>query len=75
MAKDRFKIPLKCPKCSKKGEASCEQEDGWAWVKGNDSTTVTNVTSGFSRVKKKSSWGEDVNFVCDECGELSANNI
>jgi predicted RNA-binding Zn-ribbon protein involved in translation (DUF1610 family) len=72
MAKDRFTIPLLCPKCGKTGEAHCEQEDGWAFVKGNTATTVTQVNPGFSRVKKQSHWGNDVNFLCDECGELSA---
>ncbi len=72
MAKDRFKIPLQCPKCEKSGEAHCEQEDGWAFVKGDHTTKVTMVTSGFSRVKQKSYWGDDINFACDDCGELSA---
>ena len=73
MAKDRFKIPLKCPKCGRTGEASCEQEDGWAYVKGDHSTSVTSVTPGFTRVNKGGCWGEDINFVCDECNEISAN--
>ncbi len=72
MAKDRFKIPLECPTCGKSGEAHCEQEDGWAFVKGDHSTHVTSVTSGFSRVNKKSNWGDDINFVCDDCGKISA---
>ena len=72
MAKDRFTITLKCPNCGKTGKASCWQEDGWAFVKGNMATTVTNVTSGFSRVNQPSYWGDDINFVCDVCGELSA---
>ena len=44
MAKDRFTIPLKCPKCGKSGEADCWQEDGWAFMKGDHSTRVTGVT-------------------------------
>jgi predicted RNA-binding Zn-ribbon protein involved in translation (DUF1610 family) len=74
MAKDRFTISLKCPKCGRAGEANWEQEDGWAFVKGNTATTVKSVTAGFSRVKKESFWGDDVNFVCDACGELSADD-
>ena len=73
MAKDKFKIPLQCPTCGKSGEANCWQEDGWAFVKGNTATTVTNVTEGFSRVDKPSFWGKDINFFCDDCGELSVN--
>lgn len=73
MAKDRFTIPLKCPKCGKKGEAHCEEEDGWAFVKGKTTTKVNDMTLGFSRVKKKSYWGDDLNFVCDDCGDLSAH--
>lgn len=72
MATDRFTIPLECPNCGQKGEAQCEQEDGWAFVKGNRATTVRGVTPGFSRVKEQSWWGGDVNFVCDSCGKLSA---
>ncbi|QQO52015.1 MAG: hypothetical protein N838_00135 [Thiohalocapsa sp. PB-PSB1] len=72
MAKDRFKIPLICPKCGKTGEAHCWQEDGWAFFKGDTATTVVEVTPGFTRVTKSSFWGEDVIFVCDECNELSA---
>lgn len=63
MAKDRFTARIECPKCGK---------DGWAFVKGAQDTTVTNVSEGFTRVKKPSYWGRDVNFTCDDCGELSA---
>jgi len=73
VAKDRFKIPLKCPKCGKSGEADCEQADGWIFVKGDHSTHVTEITLGFSRVNKKSYWGDDINFTCDDCGKLSVN--
>ena len=72
MAKDRFKIPLKCPECGKEGEANCEQEDGWAFMKGNHFTQVNKVTSGFSRVNEKSGWSEDINFICNDCGKLAA---
>ncbi|MCG7984641.1 hypothetical protein [Candidatus Thiodiazotropha endoloripes] len=72
MAKDKFSIPLKYPSCVKVGEAHCWQEDGWAYVKGDRSTQVTEVTTGFKRVQKPSNWGEDINFICDDCGELSA---
>jgi acetone carboxylase gamma subunit len=72
VARDRFVIPLKCPACGKSGEAHCWQEDGWIFMRGDTATRVTEVTPGFSRVKQKSYWGNDVNFVCDECGKLSA---
>lgn len=72
MAKDEFTIPLKCPKCEKSGEAKCWQQDGWAFVRGDRSTRVIGATAGFSRVKERSYWGDDVNFICDKCGELSA---
>jgi hypothetical protein len=71
-ARDRFTIPLECPRCKKTGEAECSQEDGWAYVKGDRATAVTAVSPGFARVKTPSGYGDDVNFVCDECGELSA---
>jgi hypothetical protein len=73
VAKDRFKISLLCPACGKTGEARCEQEDGWAYVKGNTATTVKSVTPGFNRVKQGSYWGDDINFVCDDCEELSGH--
>lgn len=73
MATDRFTIPLLCPSCSKSGEAQCWQENGWAYMKGKTSTSVTKISPGFSRVEKRSRWGEDINFVCDECDELSAS--
>jgi hypothetical protein len=72
VAKDRFIITLQCPACGKSGEAHCWQEDGWAFVKGNISTSITEVTPGFTRVNQKSFWGDDVNFVCNDCRELSA---
>jgi hypothetical protein len=74
VAKDRFTIQLKCPKCKQEGEAQCEQEDGWAFLKGKTATKVNDVTPGFSRVKKSSFWGEDINFVCDVCGDLSVHD-
>ncbi len=73
MAKDRFTIPLKCPVCGKEGEARCSQEDGWAFSRGATETTVNSSTSGFTFVDKPSFWGSDVNFICDNCGELSAH--
>lgn len=71
-SKDRFTMPLECPACGKSGEANCWQEDGWSFVKGNRGTSVTNVTTGFTRVKERSFWGDDINFVCDDCGDLCA---
>jgi len=71
-SKDKFTIPLQCPACGQTGEANCWQEDGWAFVKGNQGTSVTNVSPGFTRVKERSFWGDDINFVCDECGDLCA---
>ena len=73
MAKDRFTIPLECPNCGLTGEAHCEQEDGWAFVKGKASTTLKNVTEGFTRVYEKSGWGDDINFVCEECDVICLN--
>lgn len=72
MPKDKFTIPLKCPSCGKEGDAKCWQEDGWAYLKGDRSTQVTELSPGFTRVKEPSFWGEDINFLCDDCKELSA---
>lgn len=71
-SRDKFSIPLECPKCEKTGEASCWQEDGYTYMNGNTDTGVNNVTEGFTRVYTKSHWGNDINFICSECGELSA---
>lgn len=71
-AKDEFTIPLRCPNCGKTGQARCWQWDGWSYAKGDRSTGVTEVTPGFKRVKESSGYGDDVNFACDDCDELSA---
>jgi hypothetical protein len=71
-SKDKFTIRLQCPTCEQTGEADCWQEDGWAFAKGAQGTTVTSVSPGFTRVKKSSFWGGDINFVCDECRDLCA---
>jgi hypothetical protein len=73
-SKDRFTIPLNCPSCNRSGEADCSQEDGYTWMNGHQSTYVENVTPGFSRVEEPSYWGKDINFVCDDCGDLCANH-
>ena len=73
MEKDTFKIPLQCPSCGKSGEAICWQEDGWAFSRGDSATAVTDISEGCSRVNKPSFWGEGLNFVCNECGELSVD--
>ena len=53
MSKDRFKIRLKCPNCGKDGVASAEENDGWKYLKGNQSTTIIDLPDGFTIVRQQ----------------------
>lgn len=66
MATDRFDIPLKCPKCGKTAAAHAEEEDGWAYVKGNSATTITSLPKGFKIMKQKSKMAS-VDIFCVDC--------
>lgn len=72
MPRDEFNIQLSCPSCKASGVASCWQKEGWAFQR-DQGTRVTSVTLGFTRVNAPSSWGEDINFTCNNCGELCAS--
>lgn len=54
MATDRYKATLSCATCKTEGVAHLEQEDGWAFVKGNTATTVDSVSPGFKAVRDPS---------------------
>ncbi|QGA56872.1 hypothetical protein [Brucella sp. 2280] len=66
MAKDRFKIKLKCPDCGKEGLASAWEEDGWAYVKGDRDTTISDLPDGFKIVSQKSRMAS-VDLFCSDC--------
>jgi hypothetical protein len=66
MATDRFDISLKCPKCGRVGIARAEEEDGWAYVKGNTATTITDLPDGF-RIVRQQSRVASVDIFCGDC--------
>jgi len=70
MAKDRFKIPLTCPKCGKTAIADAWENDGWAYMRGKRDTHIENVPEGFKVVKRKSRMAT-VDLFCTEC-DISA---
>jgi hypothetical protein len=62
-ARDKFPAELRCPKCGREGVAQLSEEDGWAYMKGNRSTSVDHLPDGFKVVKKLSYYG-DVDIFC-----------
>ena len=66
MAKDKFNIPLDCPSCGKTGTATAEEEDGWAYIKGNKRTSITHLPDGFRIVHRKSRMAS-VDLYCVDC--------
>jgi len=66
MSKDRFNIPLECPNCGKTATARAEEEDGWAYLKGNRSTSITTLPPGFKIVDQKSRMAS-VDLFCIDC--------
>jgi len=66
MAKDRFEAQLKCPKCGREGVAKLEEEDGWSFMKGDQTTKVKQLPNGFKVVDQPSRMGS-VDLHCKDC--------
>ena len=69
MAKDRFKIPLKCDTCGRQAIALAEEQDGPAYLK-DSSTRITSLPDGFKVVDQPSRMAS-VDIFCTEC-DMSA---
>ncbi|PHZ84765.1 hypothetical protein [Paremcibacter congregatus] len=68
MAKDRFKLKLKCPSCGLAGMADAEEEEGWAYLKGKTARRITHKPDGFKDVEDNKKPG-GIDIVCTQCGE------
>ena len=62
-ARDRWVENLKCPKCGKTGEARLSQADIYAFLMGENETSVDFVSDGFSCVRE----GKAIDFNCADC--------
>ncbi len=67
-ARDRFSVPLKCPKCGLEGTARLSQEDGWSFMRGNRATAVDEMPHGFKAVVGSCSYANDLDIVCGQHG-------
>jgi hypothetical protein len=63
MATDRFAKAVHCATCGKRGVVHLEQEDGWAFVKGNQHTDVAELPEGFKDIGRRGS----PEIVCADC--------
>jgi hypothetical protein len=62
-ARDRWTENFKCPKCGKTGEARLSRADTYAFLMGDNETSVDFISDGLSCVRE----GKDINFNCGDC--------
>ena len=62
-ARERWTENLQCPQCGKIGEAQLSRADTYAFLMGDNETSVDFVSDGFSCSRD----GEAVNFSCAHC--------
>jgi hypothetical protein len=68
--KDRFRLHLCCIDCGTEGTADAEEEDGWSFVRGHQSTKVTNVSESFTFTGGASGQTRPT-FKCNACGSTN----
>jgi hypothetical protein len=65
-ARDNFSMDYRCQECGAAGTIHFSQADGWAWLKGDQSTTVESIPAEFEAVPNKGvENGHDI--VCRMC--------
>lgn len=64
-SRDRFEIKLKCPECGKEGTAKAEEADGIRYSKGDKTTFIKALPTGFKEVARPSKMGS-VDIECEE---------
>ena len=68
-SKDRFKTEIKCLKCGIKGELHEWQEDGYSWMRNQD-THISSVPEGFVATKDTYTTNEATPVKCIKCDVL-----
>jgi hypothetical protein len=66
MSDDNFSAGLDCPKCHRKGTVGLSEADGWAYMRGEQTTRVRSLPDGFKVVKQASHMGS-IDIYCADC--------
>jgi len=66
MGRDRFKSKIICPKCNKEGVLSEWQEDGYSWMRNQD-TYISSVPEGFIAIADHYASGKPTPVKCIDC--------
>jgi hypothetical protein len=62
-SRDKWTEKLKCPKCGKVGEARLSQAELYAFLRGDNKTSLDFLSEGFSSVGE----GMAIAFICTDC--------
>ena len=74
MAEDRYSLKLKCPVCSKLGDARVAENDGWAFMNSGSERRVESVSEGFAVTNHGRDRIEEMAFRC-ECGSVAESSL